>query len=74
VITLLDDAGLHDRIARHGYQFIEQNYSVPTVQRLLDSAVQRLNDLPPRDLPLRRRLLLGMQGWYSHHIAWRIGA
>lgn len=74
VIALLDDADLHARIARHGYQFIEQHYSVPAVQRLLDSAIQRLDDLPPRGLPLRRRLLLGMQGWYNRNIAWRMGA
>lgn len=72
VIALLDDADLHDRIARHGYQFIVQHYSVPAVEQRLDSAVQRLAHLPPRVIPLHRRLMMGLQGFYTRHVAWRL--
>lgn len=69
VIALLEDADLHGRIARHGYQFIEQHYSVPAVEQLLDGAMHRLVHLPSRMIPLRRRLMRGIQGWYRQHIA-----
>jgi len=72
VIALLDDVNLYDRIARRGYHFIEQHYSVPAVEQRLDSAMRHLVHLPPRVIPLRRRLILGMQGWYTRHIAWRL--
>lgn len=71
VIALLDDPDLHDRIARHGYDFIKQHYSVPAVEQLLDSTMQRLVRLPAREIPLRRKLMLGMKGWYARNIAWR---
>ena len=72
VIALLDDADLHGRIARNGYHFIEQHYSVPAVEQRLDSAMRSLARLPPRVIPLRRRLMRGTQGWYLQHIAWRL--
>lgn len=72
VIALLDDADLHDRIARHGYQFIEQHYSIPVVEKRLDSAMQRLAHLPPLVIPLHRRLLMGLQSLYTRHVAWRL--
>lgn len=73
VIALLDDVDLHDRVARHGYHFIEQHYSVPVVQHLLDSSMLRVVNLLPRVIPLRQRLLCCIQGWYRRHIAWRLG-
>ncbi len=73
VITLLDDADLHDRIARHGYHFIEQHYSVHVVKGLIDATMQRLTTLPPRVIPLRQHLQRCSQDWYRRHIAWRIG-
>ncbi|MDZ7584262.1 MAG: glycosyltransferase family 4 protein [Thiobacillus sp.] len=72
VIALLEDVDLHNRIARHGYDFIKQRYSVPMVEQRLDSVMQCLAHLPPRVIPLRRRLMLGMQGWYDRNIAWRM--
>lgn len=71
VIALLDDPVLHDRIARHGYDFIKQHYSVPAVEQLLDTAMQRLVRLPPREITLRRKLMLGVRIWYTRNIAWR---
>ena len=71
VIALLDDPDLHDRIGRHGYDFIKQHYSVPAIEQLLDSAMLRLVRLPAREIPLRRKLMLGMKGWYARNIAWR---
>lgn len=71
VIALLDDSDLHDRIARHGYDFIKQHYSVPAVEQLLDSAMQGLLHVPPRKIPLHRKLKLGIKGWYMRNIAWR---
>ncbi|MDP3498320.1 MAG: Glycosyltransferase involved in cell wall bisynthesis [Candidatus Nitrotoga sp. LAW] len=71
VIALLDDTELHDRVARRGYDFIKQHYSVPAVEQLLDSAMQGLLHVPPRKIPLHRKLKLGIKGWYMRNIAWR---
>lgn len=71
VIALLDDADLHDRIAKNGYDFIERHYSVPAVDRMLDSSVQRLAHLPIRKITLTRRLKSGLQNLYTHHVSWR---
>ena len=56
VIALLDDANLHNRIARRGYNFIEEHFSVPAVEQRLALTMQRLTHLPLRVIPLRRRL------------------
>jgi glycosyltransferase involved in cell wall biosynthesis len=72
VLALLDDTDLHDRISRNGYNFIKQHYSVPVVQRLLETTMQTLADLPPRKIPLFRQLTLRAQDLYEQHIAWRI--
>ena len=71
VIALLDDPDLHDRIARRGYDFIKQHYSVPAVEQLLDSVMQHLLDLPSRKISLRQKLKLRMKVWYMRNIAWR---
>lgn len=71
VIALLDDRDLYERTARHGYQFIEQHYSVPVVEQRIESAMQRLSNLPPRGIPLHRRLIRGFHDGYIRHVAWR---
>ena len=72
VRALLADSDLYERIARRGYQFIEQHYSVPVVEQRLDSAMQRLANLPPRVIPLHRRLMRSLQSSYVRHVAWRL--
>jgi len=72
VIALLDDADLYSRVARCGYEFIERHYSVPAVERMLDTSMQRLVNLPQRKIPLTRRLLAPVQNLYLRHIAWRL--
>lgn len=72
VIALLDNSDLHDRISHHGYDFIAQHFSVPAVEKLLDSTMQRLTHFPLRVIPLRTRVMTGIQSWYAQHIAWRI--
>jgi glycosyltransferase involved in cell wall biosynthesis len=72
VIALLNDADLHARIAQSGYAFIERHYSVPAVERMLDSFMERAARLPPRRIPplLRLKALLGH--FYSRHVGWRL--
>lgn len=72
VIALLNDADLHARIGRSGYDFIAKHYSNTTVERLLESSMQRLMDLPPRKIPWSRRLVAPAQDFYLRHIAWRL--
>ncbi len=74
VIALLEDDDLHERVARRGYQFIKQHYSVVAVQAMIDSALQRLDNLPPRSYTLHRQLRIRLERWYNHYIGWRIGA
>lgn len=72
VIALLDDADLYSRVARSGYEFIECHYSIPAVERMLDSSVQRLANLPSRKIPLIQRLVTPIQNLYARHVAWRL--
>ncbi|MDP1864706.1 MAG: glycosyltransferase [Thiobacillus sp.] len=72
VIVLLDDAVLHSSIAKCGYDFIDKHYSVPAVARLLDSSLENLVDLPPRKIPMTKRLMAPFQQFYMRHIAWRL--
>jgi glycosyltransferase involved in cell wall biosynthesis len=72
VLALLNDTDLHGRISQNGYNFIKQHYSVPVVQRLLETAMQALADLPPRKIKFLQRLTLRAQSLYDQHIAWRI--
>jgi glycosyltransferase involved in cell wall biosynthesis len=71
VIALLDDANLYSRIAKSGYDFIQSHYSVPAVEPMIDSTMQRLDHLPPRKITLTRRLMAPLQNLYAQHIAWR---
>ena len=71
VLALLGNRDLHERVARQGYAFIKQHYSVPAVEQLLNSAIHHLEHLPPRTIPLGRKCVLGMKGWYTRNIAWR---
>lgn len=72
VITLLDDADIYSRLAKSGYEFIERNYSVPAVERMLDSSLQRLENLPYRRTSLAQRLANSILNIYARHIAWRL--
>ena len=72
VIALLDDADLYSRVARCGYEFIECHYSVPAVERMLDSSMERLANLPSRKIPLIQRLVTPIQNLYARHVAWRL--
>ena len=72
VIALLNNADLHARIAKNGYDLVERHYSVPVVERLLDSTLQRLINLPTRKIPLRQRLMAPLQNLYARHVAWRL--
>jgi hypothetical protein len=71
VIALLKDSGLHARIAGSGYDFIERNYSVPAVERMLDLSLRNLALLPPRNSSLIRRIAISAQNLFTRHIAWR---
>ena len=71
VLALLHDAGLHTRIARSGYDFIARHYSVPAVERMLNATIEKLADLSPRKIPLRRQLKIFIQQFYARHVAWR---
>lgn len=72
VIALLNDADLHARVSRSGYDFIGSHYSVPAVQRILDSSIQRLAHLPTRKIPLTQRLMTTLQNLFRRHVAWRL--
>lgn len=71
VITLLEDAELHENLARHGHHFIEQHYSISAVEPMLDSCIQALMNLPPRRRNLATRINDSLKDLYARHIAWR---
>lgn len=71
VINLLDNAELYSYIGKSGYDFIQRHYSVPAVERMLDSSLERLAHLPPRKITLTRLLMTGLENLYARHVAWR---
>ena len=71
VLALLKDPALYDRVARSGYDFIEENYSISAVDRLLDSTLDRLMQLPRRKAPLAGRFIAPFRDLYERHLAWR---
>jgi len=72
VISLLNDANLHGRIALSGYEFIAKHYSVSTVGHMLESSIQQLTHLPFRKISLPLRSLALAHQLYSRHVAWRL--
>jgi glycosyltransferase involved in cell wall biosynthesis len=72
VIALLGDADLYARIAKSGYDFIGQHYSIAIVAPMLDSSLGRLALIPQHKIPLTRRLMMSCKYLYSRHVAWRM--
>lgn len=70
--ALLDDAGLHSRVAQSGYDFIERHYSVPAVEQMLDSCLDKLAKLPTRHTSMAHRLIGPFKNLYTRHIEWRL--
>ncbi len=69
VVRLLDDAELHARIAKNGYDFIERCYSVPVVAGLLDACLRQLAELPRRSWT--SRVLAPLRTLYRRQLEWR---
>lgn len=72
VIALLKDRQMHADLARNGYRFIEQHYSVAAVETMLDRCMNRLIDIPPQPRPWPGRLRDAITSAYERHIGWRI--
>ncbi len=72
VIALLENPELHAQLARNGHRFIEQHYSVSTVAAMLDTCMDQFMNLPPRRLPLARRIGAKLQDLFHRHITWRL--
>lgn len=72
VVALLNNPALHSRLAKNAYDFIKDHYSIPAVERMLESSMYRLVHLTPRKIPLIRRLMAPIRNLYMRHIAWRL--
>lgn len=72
VISLLSDPVLYNSIAKNGYDFVAQHYSIPAVGQILDASLAHLGQLPRHRIPLTRRLMIQIQNLYSRHLAWRL--
>lgn len=72
VTALLDDAAMHRRIGRNGYEFISRHYSVPSVARMLDECLKRALLLPARSTASVQASRGLVRTLYQRHIAWRL--
>lgn len=72
VIALLNNTDLHALIARRGYDFIRRNYSVPVVERMFESSMRKLAQMPPRRIPLIQRITIPSRNLLARHFAWRL--
>lgn len=71
VLALLRDDDLYQQCRVNGWHFVNANYSLDGVARLLDELMARIPALPVQQLPLVRRFAHATQVAVERHFAWR---
>jgi len=73
IVSVLEDAQLHEALSKAGHHFIDEHYSPQAMRSRLVHFLDLVERTPPARLPLTTLLARKARVFYERHLGWRRG-